>query len=86
MRKHTVLYDKLPGIGDLFEFPTASKFRVTVVTHRSGRRELALGRPGEDEPFVTVQLTRSEATVLATLLTGAHIELESTSRSWPNER
>lgn len=85
MRKYEVLYDKLPKIGDLFEFTSCSDFTITVVTLSSGRRELALSQPGEEAPFVSVPLTRTEATVLATLLTGAHIELKSTPRTWPIE-
>jgi K+/H+ antiporter YhaU regulatory subunit KhtT len=81
MRKLKVRHEALPGVGDLFEIASACGLTVTVVAHRSGRRDLAVGKPGDDEPLVTVALTRTESTALATLLTGAHIELTTTPRA-----
>ena len=78
MRKQKVKHRALPGIGDLFEITTGSGLSVSVVSHRSGRRDLAVGVPGADEPLVSVPLSRNEAIALATLLTGAHIELATT--------
>ena len=78
MRKQRVRHEKLPRIGDLFEIATACGLTVTVVAHRSGRRDLTVGKPDEHQPLATVALTRTEATALATLLSGAHIELTMT--------
>lgn len=80
MRKLKVRYEPLPGVGELFELIAASGLAVRVVSQRSGRRDLALGAPDADEPTVTVALTKAEATALAALLVGAHIELISESR------
>jgi K+/H+ antiporter YhaU regulatory subunit KhtT len=81
MRKLKVGHERLPGIGDLFEIASASGLTVTVVAHRSGRRQLAVGEPDDDQVLITVALTRTEATALATLLTGAQIELITTPRA-----
>jgi K+/H+ antiporter YhaU regulatory subunit KhtT len=81
MRKQKVQHEALPGIGDLFEIATGSGFIVTVVTHRSGRRYVTVGAPEADEPLVSIALTRTESVALATLLTGAHIELIATPRT-----
>lgn len=75
MRKLKVGHEPLPGIGEVFELVAASGLAVRVVSQRSGRRDLALAAPDADEPIATVALTRAEATALATLLLGAHIEL-----------
>ena len=75
MRKLKVRHERLPGVGDLFELVSSSGLAVTVVSQRSGHRHLAIGAPDADEPIVTAALTRSEATALAALLVGAHIEL-----------
>ena len=75
MRKLRVRHEPLPGIGELFEIVAASGLSVRVASYRSGRRDVAIGSPDADEPEVTVALTRAEATALAALLVGAHIEL-----------
>jgi K+/H+ antiporter YhaU regulatory subunit KhtT len=75
MRKLRVRHEPLPGVGERFEFPTASGITVIVVTQRSGRRDIALRAPGEDDPLLSVPLTRNESLALATLLMGTHIEL-----------
>lgn len=81
MRKLKVRHQLLPGIGELFELDTASGFTLTVVTHRSGRRDIAIGTRDEEQPTVIAGLTRTEALAVATLLSGAHIELATTPRS-----
>ena len=75
MRRLKIRHDPLPGIGERFEFIAGSGLAVTVVSARSGRRHVSIGRDGADEPSATVELTRAEATALAALLVGAHIEL-----------
>ena len=51
-----------------------------VASHGSPPRDLSIGFPGADRPEVTVALTRAEATALAALLVGAHIELITDGR------
>jgi K+/H+ antiporter YhaU regulatory subunit KhtT len=75
MRKLKVRHRPLPGIGDRFELDTADGLTVTVVSHRSGRRDIAIGEPGRDEPLAITRVTRSQAAAVALLLTGAHVEL-----------
>jgi K+/H+ antiporter YhaU regulatory subunit KhtT len=81
MRKQKVKHRALPGIGDFFEIAIGSGLSVSVVNHRSGRRDLAVGVPGAAEPLVSASLTRNEAIALAALLTGAHIELIATPQT-----
>ncbi len=81
MRRLKVQHQFLPGIGELFQLDTASGLTLTVVSHRSGRREIAIGVRDEDQPTVTAGLTRADAVAVATLLTGAYIELATTPRS-----
>jgi K+/H+ antiporter YhaU regulatory subunit KhtT len=78
MRKLRVRHKRLPGIGDLFELGSRTGMAVSVVSLPSGGRHLSIGPPEEDEPIATVALSRSEATALAALLVGAHIELITT--------
>jgi len=75
MRKIKVRHQRLPGIGELFEFVTAAGLRVGVVTHRSGRHGLVVSERGADEPVVTAVLTQKAAAALAAPLTDAHVEL-----------
>ena len=81
MRKLKVRHQVLPGIGELFELDTASGLTLTVVTHRSGRRDIAIETRDEEQPMATAGLTRAEALAVATLLSGAHIELATTSKA-----
>jgi K+/H+ antiporter YhaU regulatory subunit KhtT len=81
MRKVKVRHRPLPGIGELFKVDTASGVTVIVVSHRSGRREIAVGERGSDEPIATAALTRNEAAAVATLLTGTQIELIATTET-----
>lgn len=75
MRKLKVRHQPLPHVGELFELITASDDIVTIVSHRSGRRDLVVRSPGADEPLSTTNLTRTESAAIAALLVGAHIEL-----------
>jgi K+/H+ antiporter YhaU regulatory subunit KhtT len=80
MRKLKVRHQTLPHVGELFELVTASGAVVTIVTHRSGRRDLVVRRPDDDEPLSTTGLTRTESAAIAALLVGAHIELCTTEQ------
>jgi hypothetical protein len=75
MRKLKIRHEPLPGLGELFEVLAASGPAVRVGSYRAGRRELSIGSPGADAPDAVVSLSRAEATALAALLVGAHIEL-----------
>jgi K+/H+ antiporter YhaU regulatory subunit KhtT len=77
MRKVKVHHERLAGVGERFQLTTASGLNVTVVCHRSGRRDLAMGAPGADAPIVIAALSRTEAAAVAALLTGTHIELQT---------
>jgi K+/H+ antiporter YhaU regulatory subunit KhtT len=75
MRRVKVRHRRLAGIGDRFELDTTDGSTVTVISHRTGRRDIAIGVPGGDAPLAITGLTRSQATAVALLLTGAHVEL-----------
>lgn len=79
MRKLKVQHEPLPGIGEIFELQTAGGDTMTIVAHRSGRRDVVVGRSDDAAPL-TARLTRAEAAAVAALLTGAHIELTTTAR------
>ncbi len=79
MRKMKVRHRRLPGIGDLYELDTAAGETITVIGHRSGRRDVAIGRSDSNDSLLTTGLTRSEATALAMLLTGVNVELTATA-------
>jgi TrkA domain protein len=66
----------LPGIGLQHVFTTRRGRQVGVVSHRTGRRDLAVyDKEDPDTCVVTVQLTPEEANVLAELLgTGRVVE------------
>jgi K+/H+ antiporter YhaU regulatory subunit KhtT len=78
MRKLHVRHQPLPGIGDMFQLDVTSGLTVSVISHRSGRRDLAITERQAEEPLATAALTRAEAIAVAALLTGTHIELTST--------
>jgi TrkA domain protein len=78
MRKFKVRNQPLPGVGQLFELDTASGLTVSVITHRSGRRDLVVSDGKAEEPIVSAPLTRGEANAVAALLIGVHIEVALT--------
>lgn len=75
MRKLQVRHQRLPGIGERFDFEATCGLIITIVSHRSGRRDVAILETDTDEPLATVALTRAEAEAMAALLVGAQIEL-----------
>lgn len=75
MQSLTVRHESLPGVGDLYELRLASGATVQVAELLSGRRHLSIGVPGATEPGAIADLTRDEATGLATLLLGAQVEI-----------
>jgi TrkA domain protein len=79
MRKLKVGHEPLPGIGERFHIAAASGLTVTVVSHRSGRRDVAILEADADEPLATVALTKGEAAAVAAVLVGAQIELVRTT-------
>jgi K+/H+ antiporter YhaU regulatory subunit KhtT len=75
VRRLSVRQRSLPGIGELLELDTRSGQTVTVVIHRSGRREIGLRQRGDETTEATAHLTAAEALALAGLLTGARVYL-----------
>ena len=59
----------LPGVGVRHEFVTASGERVAVVTHRTGRREVAVyDRDDQDACTTVLHLSQDDTRTLAELL------------------
>jgi TrkA domain protein len=59
----------LPGVGVRHEFVTAAGERLAVVTHRTGRRELAVyDRPDRDASSTVLHLSADDTRTLAELL------------------
>lgn len=75
VRKLKIRHERLSGIGARFHLKAASGVTVTVISHRSGRRDFAVLETDADEPTATVRLSRAEAAAVAALLVGAQIEL-----------
>jgi K+/H+ antiporter YhaU regulatory subunit KhtT len=75
LRKLRIRQRSLPGFGELLELDTRSGQTVTIVVHRSGRREIGLRQRGEESAAATAPLTAAEAVALAGLLTGARVYL-----------
>lgn len=64
----------LPGVGVRYEFTTAGGERLAVLTHRSGRRELAIyDRRDPDACTTVLHLTPDDTRSLAELLGGSQI-------------
>jgi TrkA domain protein len=60
---------KLPGVGVRYEFETAEKKRVGVVSHRTGLREIYVSRSDDpDESDRVLGLSTDDARTLAELL------------------
>lgn len=59
----------LPGVGVRHEFTSGAGRRVAVVSHRSGRRELALYRRDDPDACRTIlELDADDAATLAQIL------------------
>lgn len=65
---------RLPGVGVRYSFTTVEGRRVCVVHHRTGRRELLLGPPGDpDAAHPVLELDGDEARTLAELMGGSRV-------------
>ena len=60
---------KLPGVGVRYEFETAERRRIGVISHRTGLREIYVSRTDDPDEFGRVlELTPDDARTLAELL------------------
>ena len=60
---------KLPGVGVRYEFETAERKRIGVISHRTGLREVYVARPDDPDEFKRVlELSPDDARTLAELL------------------
>ena len=67
----------LPGVGIRYEFTTRSGQPIGVVSHRSGRRELFVGDPGDPDRFRRVaELSEDDSRTLAEMLGVSQIAQE----------
>ncbi len=67
----------LPGIGKKFSIITSEKFKISVVVHVTGKREMFVFEPDDyDEPICDVVLTEEEANQLGSVLMGAYYRPE----------
>ena len=65
---------QLPGVGVRHEFVTSSGERVAVLSHRTGRRELAVyDRPDPDDCTTVLHLSSDDTRTLAELLGGSPV-------------
>jgi TrkA domain protein len=64
----------LPGVGVRHEFTTAGGERLALLTHRTGRRELAIyDRDDPDLCHTVLHLSGDDTTALAELLGASHV-------------
>ncbi|HSJ91332.1 MAG TPA: TrkA C-terminal domain-containing protein [Ilumatobacter sp.] len=67
----------LPGNSRLFTITLADGAEVTIVTDpTSPSRQLAITRPGADEPIAKLRMTGVESTTIAALLSGIRFVIE----------
>ena len=60
---------KLPGVGVRYEFLSAHRKRIGVISHRTGLREIYVSRPDDPDEFNRVlELSPDDARTLAELL------------------
>ena len=68
---------KLPGLGVRYEFTTQEGKRISVVSHRAGRKEVFLADPEDPDAFQRMLgLSDDDARTLADLLGGSRIAQE----------
>jgi TrkA domain protein len=67
----------LPGVGTRFDLDTEDGYRIGIIRHRTGRREIFVSGPDDpDSCLVTVSLEEDEANALADLLGGSQVVRE----------
>lgn len=67
----------LPGNGRLFTVTLSDGTELTIVTEPSSAgRQLAVTRPGADEPIAKVHMTGVESTTVAALLSGIRFVID----------
>jgi K+/H+ antiporter YhaU regulatory subunit KhtT len=76
MRKVTVHERSIPSVGDLYELCAETGETVSVVFHRSGRRDIGIRPPDRDSTTVSVTLTHAEAIALAGVLAGVFVDVK----------
>jgi K+/H+ antiporter YhaU regulatory subunit KhtT len=86
MQKLNVRHEHLPRIGERFVLDTESGASLTVISHRSGRQDVTITDSRDREAAATASLTASEASAMAMLLSGTHIQLIATDPTRPSER
>lgn len=68
---------RLPGIGQRYEFAIDGNERVVVVAQRDGRRDIGVLRSGSDQVEQLVQLDQDQAVALGAMLTGARFSIDT---------
>ncbi len=65
---------ELPGIGMKFSVVTEGGETLSVVIHKTGRREIYRFLPGRDTPESVIELSDQEARELGAILIGTHFQ------------
>ncbi len=73
---------ELPGIGMKFSFETEEGETLSVVIHKTGRREIYRFLPNRETPESVIELSDEEARELGAILIGTHFQpdVEDTAR------
>ncbi len=65
---------ELPGIGMKFSFETEGGETLSVVIHKTGRREIFRFLPHQEKPESVIELSDEEARELGAILIGTHFQ------------
>jgi TrkA domain protein len=75
-----VFEQNLPGIGRSYTFTGEGDTRVMVVLHHTGRRDVYVLPPGQDEAAATVTLSDDQARRMGSVLSGAYFKPSAMAR------
>ncbi|MEO0139837.1 MAG: cation:proton antiporter regulatory subunit [candidate division WOR-3 bacterium] len=70
----------LPGVGKRYTLELQSGWEITLIIHNTGRREIYIIEPEEEEPKCVLSLTEDEAKDLGFLLAGTTYQSVSPER------
>lgn len=65
---------ELPGIGKRFRIDVSSRESISIIIHRSGRREIYHETSEDEEPRLLLSLDAESASTVGAVLTGAYYQ------------
>lgn len=77
MQEINIREHALPGLGHRYEMEVDRGRRLVITVRRDGRRIIGLGERDADEWSATVALDQHQAMVVASLLTGVRVSIDT---------